>query len=386
MKKLLKRTVTVVTICAMLACCMLTLAGCSKSDKYKIGILMYSYDDIQGQEIKAYGSYLETGFDVEFVYQTIGYDDNGHINALESCISQGCDAVFSAYDTATDRCVEICEEAGVYYGLMLADSTSTNISASTLSNQYYLGGVKQFSGDPAATGEILVEILNQLPYSKIACMSFSASDYRDAVTIIKTIEDNLADGKELIYDGTKNFFEFNVTNTASVVTSMFSAQPDIEVVVGLSSGIDGVLTAMRGVTAASNAKLLAFGYTDEVKGYLEETDGMLVSAGNNNQVQCMASLFARAYDALASKGEASYADRGAEVDGVADYVILKTVEDVDNYKQYVLCTDGDKSGGPVSNEELKECMLSFNENATWASLNALTSRTLGDIVAVRSGS
>ena len=103
----------------------------------------------------------------------------------------------------------------------------------------------------------------------------------------------------------------------------------------------------------------------------------------------MASMFARAYDALESNGEAWYKDRAAAnseyyqyngADGAADYSILTTVAEVDDFKTYVV---GDKANGPITNEELKQCMLTFNENATWEQLTKLTTKNLAQIKAAR---
>lgn len=134
--------------------------------------------------------------------------------------------------------------------------------------------------------------------------------------------------------------------------------------------------------------MISLGYTDDVEGYL--ADGTLLAAGNNNHVECMASLFARAYDAMASDGTAWYSDRvkiddanylyGGS-DGAADYVIMTSTQDVKDYKAYVI---GDKANGPITADELKQCMLSFNEDATWADLTELTTRSLSEITTLRS--
>ena len=122
-----------------------SMAGCGDEAQYKIGILLYNFTDIQGQQIESYASYLEDNFDVSFTYVAVGQDDDSHIQGLESCINQGCNAVFSGYNTAIDRCVEMCESAGVYYGLLLADTATSSISEDALESKYFLGGVKQFS-------------------------------------------------------------------------------------------------------------------------------------------------------------------------------------------------------------------------------------------------
>lgn len=400
MKKFLLRLCALVLSCATVVGVISMLAGCGGSAKYKIGVMLYNFTDIQGKEIQAYGDYLETGFDVEFVYVAVGQDDDSHIQGLESCINQGCNAVFSGYNTAIDRCIEMCESAGVYYGLLLGDTATTTIAEDSLQSKYFLGGVKQFSGDPSVVGTQFAQILNATDYVNIAGISFPPFAFIDGNTLWNSMVENLDDSKVICdanqeameipfgYKGDYYYFMFTADSCNATVVQMFSTYPDIEVVVGMGSGMDYVLPALRS-NGHEDVKMISLGYTEDVEGYLE--DGTLLAASNNNQVQCMANLFARAYDALESDGTAWYSDRAKAdsegyqyggADGAADYVVLTSVEDVENYKNYVICTD--KSNGPVTIDELKECMLTYNENATWASLTELTTRTLSEITDIRS--
>ena len=110
------------------------------------------------------------------------------------------------------------------------------------------------------------------------------------------------------YKGDYYYFMFTSDACNATVVQMFSDYPDIEVVVGMGSGMDYVLPALRS-NGHGSVKMISLGYTEDVEGYL--SDGTLLAAGNNNHVECMASLFARAYDAMASEGSAWYSDRVA---------------------------------------------------------------------------
>ena len=400
MKNLLRKIALIGLSLVMLIGVIGMFAGCGKDAKYKIGVLLYNFTDIQGQQIQSYGDYLETGFDVEFVYVSVGQDDDSHIAGLESCINQGCNAVFSGYNTAIDNCISMCEEAGVYYGLLLGDTQSTEISAESLQSKYYLGGVKQFSGDPSKAGELLGDVINGTDYTNIAGISFPPFAFIDGNGLWNSLVGRLDEGKVICnanqtpmpfpfnYNGDYYYFMFTPDACAATVTQMFTDYPNIEVVVGMGSGMDYVLPALRN-SGHTNVKMISLGYTDQVAGYI--ADGTLLAAGNNNHVQCMASLFARAYDALESDGTAWYSDRTKAdgenyqyngADGSADYVILTSTSEVDDYKNFVICDD--KAKGPVTIDELKNCMLTFNPDATWAALNALTTHTLSEIKASRS--
>lgn len=374
------------------------VAGCSKSAKYKIGVLLYNFTDIQGKQIKEYGEYLSKDFDVSFVYVSVGQDDDSHIQGLESCLNQGCNAIFSGYNTAIDTCIEKCAAAGVYYGLILGDTQTTTIDADKLQSKYYLGGVKQFSGNPAAVGTTFANVINGTQLTKIAGISFPPFAFVDGNALFNQMVKDLNETKVVYsagnesmpfpfnYNGDYYYFMFTQELCDATITKMFTEHSDIEVVVGMGSGMDYVLPALRN-GGHNNVKLLALGYTDDVASYME--NGTLLAAGTNNYVHCMASMFARAYDALESDGTAWYSDRAkadaqgyqyAGADGMADYTILTSVSEVNDFKSYII---GDKANGPITNEELKQCMLTYNSSATWAGLNALTTKTLAQIKTAR---
>ncbi len=397
MKKFFTKLAAIIVACACLVA-VLAVAGCSKNAKYKIGVLLYNFTDIQGKQIKAYGDYLEKDFDVDFVYVSVGSDDDSHIQGLESCLNQGCNAIFSGYNTAIDTCVEKCAAAGVYYGLILGDTQTTTIAAKNLQSKYYLGGVKQFGGNPASVGTTFANVVNATEYTKIAGISFPPFAFVDGNALFNQFKQDLNADKTVYsagnepmpfpfnYNGDYWYFMFTQDACEATVTAMFTAHSDIEVVVGMGSGMDYVLPALRNGNH-NNVKMLALGYTDDVAGYLE--NGTLLAAGTNNYVQCMASMFARAYDALESDGTAWYSDRAKAdseyyqyggADGAADYTILTSVAEVNDFKAYVI---GDKANGPITNEELKQCMLTYNKDATWANLTTLTTKTLAQIKTTR---
>lgn len=397
MKKFLTKFLTIVVAAACFVS-VFTATGCADKAKYKIGILLYNFTDIQGKQIKEYGDYLKKDFDVEFVYVSVGADDDAHIQGLESCLNQGCKAVFSGYNTAIDTCIEKCADAGVYYGLILGDTQSTQIATDKLQSKYYLGGVKQFGGNPASVGTLFANVINGTDYTKIAGISFPPFAFVDGNALFNKMVEDLSDSKTVFsagndpmpfpfnYNGDYWYFMFTQDACESTVTAMFTAHPDIEVVVGMGSGMDYVLPALRN-GGHTDVKMLALGYTDDVASYME--NGTLLAAGTNNYVHCMASMFARAYDALESDGAAWYKDRAKAdsegyqyngADGAADYTILTSVAEVNDFETYVV---GKKENGPITNEELKQCMLTYNENATWAELTALTTKTLAQIKTAR---
>ena len=116
-----KRIIGIMLIIVLVVSLAVTVAACNNSNKTKIGVMLYNFTDIQGTEIKSYCEYLEKYFDVEFVYEAVGSNDEAHISGLQNLLSQGCNAVISGYDTALSRSIAMCEDAGAYYAVLLGE-------------------------------------------------------------------------------------------------------------------------------------------------------------------------------------------------------------------------------------------------------------------------
>ena len=109
-----KRIISLVLIVVL---AMSLIVGCGSKENsgengkvknVKIGVILYNYTDIQGKEIKNYcDNYLAKEFPVSFEYQTASSGDNeAHLQAVDSLISTGCDAIMSGYDTVVGESME----------------------------------------------------------------------------------------------------------------------------------------------------------------------------------------------------------------------------------------------------------------------------------------
>ena len=160
---------------------------------------------------------------------------------------------------------------------------------------------------------------------------------------------------------------------------LVNQNPDMDALFGMASGLDYVYPAIQG----SDVKLIAMGYDTSVASLMDS--GALLAAGNNNHTQAIASCVARIINALEGN---SYPDaasgtynEGSIVNGVAGYPVISNKEDLDNYMNYVIPEDGAK--GCVTVDELKNCIISYNPDATLADLDELTNRSLSEIVEAR---
>lgn len=343
--------------------------GGKEKDQINIGVMLYNYTDIQGQEIKSYGSYLEENFNVKFNYATVGSSEEDHIKGLENLLASGVDGVISGYDTALEQSVSLAEEAGVYYSVALGDVDGS------IASDYFVGGIKQFGDNPADLGALYAEQAYRAGARNIGVTSFPEFAFLDAPAIISGLTEKMkeldVDHQVTIYP--TEYHSFAPENASDAVTKIISEHPKVDTIFGLGSGMDFVYPAILN-SSSPGIHLLALGYNNSTSSGL--ASGNVLMAGTNNYTQIVANAFAQLYDRIHGK---VYSDW--QPNGRVNYVTLSSVEETDNFNKYVIPSD--KSKGSVTADELKQVMLSFNESATWESLQALTSRTLPEIQQAR---
>jgi len=343
--------------------------GGKGKDMYTIGVMLYNYTDIQGQQMKAYSSYLEKNFNVKFNFATIGPSEEGHISGLENLLASGVDAIISGYDTALEQSVSLAEEAGVYYAVALGEVDEK------VTSDYFVGGIRQFGENPEELGAKYAEQAYASGAKHIGITSFLEFAFVDAPAIIKGFTDKMSEldtkGEVTVYP--TEFHSFAPENAADAVTKIISDHPDVDAIIGLGSGMDYVYPAILNSTKP-NIPLLALGYNDSAEAGF--SSGKVRMAGTNNYGQLMANSFAQIYDKLNGK---SYPDRKAN--GYISYVTMTSIEEVSDFKKYII--PADYAQGPVTAEELKKVMLTYNDTATWDSLQKLTNRTLAEIKEAR---
>ena len=287
---------------------------------------------------------------VEFEYESTFYDDDAQVSCVENLISSGCQAIISGYDTNIVAAMSTCADAGVYYVVALDHITEDDF-AGTDPGQYFLGGTKQFGGDLAALGKEYADAVADSGITNVGGISFPAWAFSDAPEIYASFQSELQ---------SKNIAVQDLTFTS-----------------GMTS--DDVQPALQG----SNVKLIAMGYDTSVESLMNS--GALLAAGNNNHTQAIASCVARIINALEGNSYPDAADgqynEGSIVNGVAGYPVIGNAEDLQNYQNYVVPENG--ADGCVTAEELENCIISYNADATLADLNTLTNRSLSDIVAAR---
>jgi ABC-type sugar transport system substrate-binding protein len=351
----------------------------TQADPYKIGVIMYQWTDAQGSNIQKFCDYLQKNMNVEFVYEATNYNDDAQVSCVENLISAGCDAIISGYDTNLVAAMDTCNAASVYYTVALDYIAPEDFEGSEIS-AFFLGGTQQFGGDTQALGATYAEAVQAAGVTLVGGCSFPAWAFNEGPQI---------------YEGfTKKMIELNSSATVLDLAYSTGFTPDevqaaaqtvindnagLQALFGMSSGLDYVYPILQG----TEIKLISMGYDDSVKSLIE--NGALIAAGNNNHTQSIASCVARIFNALEGNqypdASAGAYNKGEIVNGVASYPVIGTAEELADYEAYVLTEDGDQ--GSVTVDELRNCILSENPDATLADLNALTNRSVADIKAAR---
>ncbi len=367
----------------------LTLASCgeTQSQTVDIGVIMYSYGDQQGQTIKDYCAYLEENFNVKFHFEATNYSDDAQTTCVENLLAKGVKGIISGYDTNITAVMPKCEAAGVYYTVALDTISKSDLGDNAVSS-YFLGGTQQFGGAQASLGNAYAEAL--LGYNtsasskvtKVAGVSFPAWAFTDAPQIYAGFTSTLANSDVSVLDCVYSTGFTQADIETSTTTALTGTGADA--IFGLASGLDYVYPVLQ--KNFPDVKLIALGYNDSCKSLMESDK--LIACGNNNHCQSIASCFVRIMNSVDGK---QYSDASSGkynidgiVQGIASYPVAYSASTLDDLVTYGMGAGSDgMKNGPVTAEELKKVMLSYNSSATLADLNSLTNRTVDEIKTLR---
>jgi ABC-type sugar transport system substrate-binding protein len=347
----------------------------SETELY-VGIMLYNYTDIQGKSIKSYCNYLSENLPIKFEYQSIGTSDDDAVSGCEALIAKGVDAIITGYDSAIQTVIQDCNDAGVYLNIGLYQAEESDYSG--LDTTHFLYGNTQFDGDAQAIGVAYAQKAYESGLKHIGAITFPEFSFPEGVEIYDAFKTEMAtlDPECEVYD--LQSFMFTQDAAEQEVVKLKADHPDCDGVLGLGSGLDYILPAME--SNDLNAKLLSLGYNDTVSSEMEA--GTVLASGTNNYAEAIAGSVARIFNAVDGKQYSDYPTDQSEMNLLNDYPTMFDTQDVSDFNYYCNPTD-DWSHGPVTADELKDVILRYNSDATWASLKTLVSRTMSDIKTAR---
>ena len=412
-----KRIISLVLIVVL---AMSLIVGCGSKENsgengkvknVKIGVILYNYTDIQGKEIKNYcDNYLAKEFPVSFEYQTASSGDNeAQLQAVDSLISTGCDAIMSGYDTVVGESMEKCDSAKVYYGILFGEAKDeadkdgkyneygnwgTRDQSNLYYSDYFLGGIYQFGADHGeALGEKYGQAVVDAGMKNVGAISFPSYAFSDAVTICQGFSKVLeANGVNICPNEDTNSLpeEAGFTTVGDDTKAYIAKYPEMDGLFGLSSGMDMVLPAVNEVGrlwSESNSgdgtmKMAALGYNESSEKYLE--NGTLLIGGTNNYVESVAYLFTMMFDAVNGNNMKTDDASGFEYNASISYPTFSNAEELKDFQTYVLTTTADDfSTCSVTADEMKTVMKAYDGSGSWTELNELVSRDFDVVKAAR---
>lgn len=412
-----KRIISLVLIVVL---AMSLIVGCGSKENsgengkvknVKIGVILYNYTDIQGKEIKNYcDNYLAKEFPVSFEYQTASSGDNeAHLQAVDSLISTGCDAIMSGYDTVVGESMEKCDSAKVYYGILFGEAKDeadkdgkyneygnwgTRDQSNLYYSDYFLGGIYQFGADHGeALGEKYGQAVVDAGMKNVGAISFPSYAFSDAVTICQGFSKVLeANGVNICPNEDTNSLpeEAGFTTVGDDTKAYIAKYPEMDGLFGLSSGMDMVIPAVNEVGrlwSESNSgdgtmKMAALGYNESSEKYLE--NGTLLIGGTNNYVESVAYLFTMMFDAVNGNNMKTDDASGFEYNASISYPTFSNAEELKDFQTYVLTTTADDfSTCSVTADEMKTVMKAYDGSGSWTELNELVSRDFDVVKAAR---
>lgn len=377
----------------------------------KIGVILYNYTDIQGKEIKNYcDNYLAKNFPVKFEYQTAPSGNNdAHLQAVDSLISTGCNAIMSGYDTVIGESMEKCDSAGVYYGILLGEAKDeadkdgkynqygnwgTNAQSNLYYSDYFLGGIYQFGADHGlALGKTYGEAVAKAGVTKVGAISFPAYAFSDGLTICKGFTDALtAAGIKTCPDEKSGALpaEAGFMTVGDDTKAYIAKNTDMDCMFGLSSGMDMVLPAINDAgrlwskdnSGAGKMKIAALGYNDSSAKYLK--DGTLIIGGTNNYIESVAYLFTLMFDAANGNNMKTAKDSGFEYNATISYPTFTNTDELNDMEIYMLTTiHNDFTKCSVTDTEMKKVMKAYGGSGSWKDISALVGRSISEIKASR---
>lgn len=375
----------------------------------KIGVILYNYTDIQGKEIKNYCEYLTQNFPVQFEYQTATANDNdAHLAAVDSLISTGCNGIISGYDSVVGASMEKCEEAGVYYGILLGEAKSeankdgnyneygnwgTVDQSDLYYSDYFLGGIYQFGADHGLElGKTYGQAVVDSGAKKVGAISFPTWAFSDSITICEGFQEVLkAAGVEICESANGGLpEEADFVSVGDDTKAYIEKYKDMDCIFGLSSGMDMVLPAVNEVgrlgTSADreNGKMTiaSLGYNESSRKYLE--DGSLTIGGVNNYVQSVSYMFTLIFDAVNENNWKTNNEAKFEMNVAINYPTFTNVEELEDFETYMLTTvNNEFENSSVTADELKKVMKSYEGTQNWSDLQSLVSRSIAEIKEIR---
>lgn len=334
-----------------------------------VGIMRALWTDRGGKVIQTYKEYLEQNLNVEIKCITLnGQTAEDVITGTENAITMGCDIVIATYSVGLEKSVQLCQEAGVAFGLSNVNPTKEEVEI--------LKGYDNFVGTVCPTadghkiGAMMAETVIGDGYDNFAVVAFTpglldAVDQRSA-----GFQDRARElGANIVYV----LEEAPGPSMITAISTMLETYGDeIDYIIAYGGGTDFTIPALTGtglnipvavpLLPADFESYFETGLLDYVLGFNDHVFALLIANGINY------------LDGKTLPGFPE--DKLVECDNVV-------LRDVETSKLY----DEVSTNGPTfTADELKSMIVAYNPDATFEDMNYLAQNTGLEGIQLRHGS
>ena len=371
----MKKFLSVLMVLAML----LSLVPAAMADNnlsgIKIGILGYQQSGEPVTAINNFMSALHDATGIEFIYVCgSSYDEQTNLTHVQNMLSSGCNGIIMCMDTAMEAIIEECEMAEVFVGGFLCDMERSMDMLKTHSN--FVGTVCDGPYDNAVYGERMAELVIADGRKNCGLLTSPFRYYphkQEAVEAFqKAIEEYNATADEKIAVAEMEELAFRALDA-----TYFANHPDIDCIVSFSAGTFVYPTMIS--EGRTDLCMYAVGFESEEAFLDNMRKGVcgLQTYGNTEAVIYPLVLLINAIQGN------RYADQPAEAERQdSSVVFVSTPEEIEAVMTKSFYLNPVIENSFLSVDEIKNLILSYNPNATYADLVApLTHMGIEDILA-----
>ncbi len=316
----------------------------------KIGVILTSTSNGYGLTCQQHLNALGKALNVEFQY--VGTQEVEEVtSAIENFIAAGCKGILSGVTFAPANEAQICADAGVYIHFFSQTMTDAQL-AELAGNEYYLGAIG--NDDAESTYSMLKLLAETRGVKDVAYMSLpdgtsNMHDGRHAgVTRAK---------EEGIVNIVVEALAYNLTESSQNIVAQY---PDIDLLLAGAGGIEESMQPI--VTAGKAGQILFAGFREEAGAEDLFDDGTLAALGVGTSINPIYA-FINMYNQLTAGKTLDPAE------GKINYAIPTVY--VTSRDEYLLYVATNMEAEPYSADTIKEYLLTYNPNATYADLEAL---------------
>ena len=371
MKRILSVLLTLALVLALVPAAMAdgSLSG------IKIGILGYQQS---GEPVTAINNFMNAMHDatgIEFIYVCgSSYDEQTNLTQVQNMLSSGCNGIIMCMDTAMEAVIEECEMAEVFVGGFLCDFERSMDMLKTHSN--FVGTVCDGPYDNTVYG---TEMAAKVIADGRRSVGLLTSPYRyyphkqEAVeAFVKAIDDYNATAEEKIAVSEVEELAFRALDA-----TYFANHPDIDCIVSFSAGTFVYPTMIS--EGRTDLCMYAVGFESE-EAFLDNMRKGVCGLQTYSNEEAVIYPLVLLINAIQGN---RYADQPAEAERVdSSVVFVSTPEEIDAVMTKSFYLNPVFENSFLTTDQIKDLILSYNPNATYADLVApLTRMGIEDIIA-----